>query len=117
MLGCCHNLFAALSRAATKSLAARLRNIGLGAVATNWPRRAAICETCHLRVRVGGVSYCGRPLLQNIRRLPAIDGCGCPTHDKARSPGEHCPLDMHNRAARAIDGSCNCKWCRATASS
>jgi hypothetical protein len=109
---CCQSAFATLSRAAAKSASARLRRLGLTPTKHDWAARAAICERCHLRVLHRGVSYCGRPLLRQIDREPAIDGCGCPTHDKAKSPDEHCPLDADNQPARSIENACSCKWCK-----
>jgi hypothetical protein len=103
--------FAALSRAAAKSAAGRLRELGILPQAVDWARRAAVCETCFLRAVRGGVSYCGRPLLQQITRDPALDGCGCPTRAKAKSPAEHCPLDRGNRPSVQDAQGCTCKWC------
>jgi hypothetical protein len=111
LAGCCTSTLASLSRAAAKSLAATLRSAGVGAVAGDWARRAILCERCHLLVVVQGVSHCGRPLLQQIRRDPSSDGCGCPTRQKAQSPSEHCPLNAQNQRAQTIDGKCDCKWC------
>ncbi len=71
--------------------AARLRRLGLGDVAGNWAARAQICETCPLRVVRRGVSYCGTPFLARIDRDAALDGCGCPTIEKAKTPAERCP--------------------------
>ena len=102
---------AALSGAAAKSAASRLRGLGLLPEAVDWARRASLCETCHLRTVRGGVSYCGRPLLRQISRDPAVDGCGCPTRAKAKSPDEHCPLDRGNRPAVQEGARCTCKWC------
>jgi hypothetical protein len=101
-----------LSRAAAKSAAGRLRQLGILPESVDWAQRAAVCETCHLRTIRAGVSYCGRPLLQQISRDPAQDGCGCPTRAKAKSPDEHCPLDRANQPAVQSD-LCTCKWCRA----
>jgi len=104
--------FAALSRAAAKSAASRLRQLGILPESVDWARRAAVCETCHLRTIRAGVSYCGRPLLQQISRDAAQDGCGCPTRAKAKSPDEHCPLDRANQPAVQSGALCTCKWCR-----
>jgi len=102
--------FAALSRAAAKSAGAKLRKFGALHTSTNWVARATVCERCPLRVVRAGVSYCGKPFLNQIHRDP-IEGCGCPTHEKAKSPREHCPLNVLNRlAVRSAEG-CNCKWC------
>jgi hypothetical protein len=64
-----------------------------------------------MRVIVKGVSHCGRPFTQQIRRDPAIDGCGCPTIAKAKDPGEHCPVDNAFRPATNAEGHCTCRWC------
>jgi hypothetical protein len=113
VLSCCAGTFATLSRAAAKAAKARLREIGWGRVAPDWPRRAQECERCPLRVIRGGITYCGKPLLEQANRSdPATDGCGCPTIAKAKSPDEHCPLNRaHRPAMRARDGACTCKWC------
>ena len=111
---CCRSgSFAALSRAAAKSAAGRLRRLGLLPEAVDWARRATVCETCPLRTIRAGVSYCGQPFLRQIDRDPAREGCGCPTRAKAKSPDEHCPIDAANRPARVSDGLCTCKWCSA----
>jgi hypothetical protein len=94
-----------------KSAAASLRRMGVFVSADDWAGRAELCERCPLRVIQKGVSYCGRPFLQKIDREDSVDGCGCPTREKAKSPGEHCPLDVRNRPAENSDGKCNCKWC------
>ena len=107
---CCSS-FVTLSRAAAKAGAAKLRRFGVAPIAADWTRRAAICERCPLRAVIGGVSYCGTPLLNQLDRNPVYDGCGCPCRDKAKSPSEHCPLDRHHRASQQFDGQCTCKWC------
>jgi hypothetical protein len=107
---CCDTL-KLLSRAAAKSAAARFRNIGIGSTALDWPARAEMCERCPLRRIHRGVSYCGSPFLRHVHREPHLDGCGCPTQAKAKSPQEHCPLDAHHEPAQIISGRCNCKWC------
>src|SRR5918993_5352932 len=99
---CCTSAFTTLSRAAARSAASRLRRLGLLPESVDWAQRAAVCERCHLRVVQGGISYCGRPFLEHVSRDPAHDGCGCPTRAKAKSPGEHCPLDWAHRAARQL---------------
>ena len=111
VLTCCTGGFRTLSRAAAKAATARLRAMGLGATAPDWAPRAEICERCPLRVVRHNVSYCGRPLLERVDRDVETEGCGCPTHAKAKAPDEHCPLDRSNRAAFVIAGNCNCKWC------
>jgi hypothetical protein len=108
---CCQNVFATLSKAAAKAASARLRRLSVLPTRRDWAARAAICETCHLRVLHRGASYCGKPFLELIDRDPTMDGCGCPTHDKAKSPEEHCPIDRQNNAARTDDVRCTCKWC------
>jgi len=89
------------------------RRLGLTGPASGWESRAAVCERCHLRVIQCGVSYCGKPFLHQILRTDAIDGCGCPCQEKAKTPGEHCPLDIHNHPANHAKNPCNCKWCNA----
>lgn len=112
LLTTCCDRFATLSRAAAKAAGARLRALRLARVHPDWARRAEICERCHLRVVRCGVSYCGSPLLGQIERDPAIDGCGCPCHAKAKSPREHCPIDRQSAAAQFVAGQrCTCKWC------
>ena len=114
VLACCGSIgssFRALSRAAAKSAAAKLRLAGMLPVRVDWARRAEICERCPLRVVRKGISYCGNPFLQQLDRDPSIEGCGCPTRDKAKSPSEHCPLTRQNRAARQAPEPCDCKWC------
>lgn len=111
ILTCCAGGFRTLSRAAAKAAKARLREMGVGAVAPDWERRAEQCERCPMRVIRLNISYCGRPLLQRVDRDVETEGCGCPTRAKAKSPEEHCPLDRSNRAATSSEGRCNCKWC------
>lgn len=112
VFSCCSNTFKQLSRAAAKSAASRLRQLGIGSTQPDWPRRAETCERCPLRVVRRGISYCGNPLLDQIDRDPTTDGCGCPTHAKAKDPSEHCPIDVQFNAATVVDGQCNCRWCR-----
>ncbi|HYE18087.1 MAG TPA: hypothetical protein VEA69_06570 [Tepidisphaeraceae bacterium] len=106
--------FAALSRAtaraAVKSAGAIFRRIGGSAVHPDWSNRAARCERCPLRVVSGTASYCGRPFHHQPSR-DVTDGCGCPTREKARDPGEHCPLTVLNQPATVRAGRCDCKWC------
>ena len=109
---CCRSgTFAALSRAAAKCAAGRLRRMGLLPQAIDWAGRAAVCEACPLRTIHRGESYCGRPFLRQLDRDPAEEGCGCPTRAKAKSPGEHCPLDPAHRPATRDGSRCTCKWC------
>ena len=104
--------FAVLSRAAAKSASARLRNLGVLRTNAGWRARADACAACPLRTVVRGVAHCGTPLLRQVHRSPA-DGCGCPVEDKARRPGEHCPLSANGTPRRAAGGACDCKWCGA----
>jgi hypothetical protein len=114
MAACCGTGgFAALSRAAAKSAAGRLRRLGLLPESVDWARRASVCEACPLRTISRGVSYCGRPFLQQIDRNPAEAGCGCPTRDKAKAADEHCPIDERHWPAVQDAGGCTCKWCLA----
>src|SRR3569623_285529 len=111
LLACCRSTFKTLSRAAAKCAAAKLRDAGALRADVDWLRRVEICERCPVRVLHCGVSYCGKPLLQQIDRDPT-QGCGCPVRAKAQSPAEHCPL---TRSLAASDSTiCNCKWCAAT---
>jgi hypothetical protein len=102
---------AAIASAAVKALSSFGRRFGLFNVADNWAARAAVCELCPLRVVQCGISYCGKPYLRQMDRTPSVDGCGCPCREKARSPGEHCPLDRFHRPAVNAGGGCTCKWC------
>ena len=114
---CCgarRSVFATLTRAAAKSAGAKLRGAGALPTAVDWSARASNCERCPLRVVQRGTSYCGRPFLQNVNRDPVTDGCGCPTHAKAKDPAEHCPIDSRYRAAVQSKGECNCRWCVST---
>ncbi|MBC7783751.1 MAG: hypothetical protein H7144_07915 [Burkholderiales bacterium] len=103
--------FIHLSRAAVKATAAKIRGAGLLRENVDWPRKAETCERCPLRVVQCGVSYCGKPFLQQIARDPVVDGCGCPTRAKAKDPKEHCPLTSDHLPAVRDNNSCNCKWC------
>lgn len=109
LLDCCP--LKSITRATAKAAAARFRSIGLSKTAVNWQARAEICERCPMRVIQCGKSYCGKPYLQLINRDQGIDGCGCPTIDKAKDATEHCPIDVRHRASVEVDGKCNCKWC------
>ena len=108
---CCRGAFAALSRAAAKSGASRLRRLGLLPTRVDWVARATVCERCPMRVVSCGVSYCGTPFLRMPLRDPVTDGCGCPTREKARDAAEHCPIDGSHNEAATVDGTCTCKWC------
>jgi hypothetical protein len=116
MLTCCGSGFAPLARAAAKSAAARLRRLGIALVHPRWEQRAAICERCPMRVIHRGSSYCGTPFLRQVERDPAVDGCGCPTVEKARSPAEHCPLTPRHLPAAQLARGCTCRWCAGDAS-
>jgi hypothetical protein len=94
-----------------KAASARFRQMGLTATATRWADRAAVCESCPMRVVHRGVSYCGTPFLKLIDRDPVTEGCGCPTRDKAKSPNEHCPVDRQFNLPVIRDGVCSCRWC------
>jgi hypothetical protein len=107
---CTPNSFRSISRAMAKAASSRFRKMGLGTVAPDWARRAETCERCPMRVGHRGVSYCGKPLLKQIDRDPAVDGCGCPIREKAKAPGEHCPID-HRHQPSTGDAGCRCKWC------
>jgi hypothetical protein len=111
-LGSRPGVFAAFSRAAAKSAAAKLRGLCVLANHRDWPARAAACERCPMRVSHAGVSYCGTPFLRRPLRDAGLDGCGCPTVAKAKDPAEHCPLNAANRAAGGAGGACDCKWCQ-----
>jgi len=107
----CCTTFADLSRAAAKAAKATLRQRGWLPSASNWAARAEICERCPMRIVKCGVSYCGKPFLQQIERDQVLDGCGCPTHKKAKDPSEHCPIIRLGVAASRSEIGCNCKWC------
>jgi len=100
-----------LLEALGKFASARLRQVGALRIHPKWEARATVCEQCALRVVRCGVSYCGNPRFQQIDRDPAIDGCGCPCRDKAKSPHEHCPVDSRYQAAEKHAAGCSCKWC------
>jgi hypothetical protein len=105
-----------ITRAAWKASAATLRSNGVGKVHPDWATRAEACERCAMRVIACNRSYCGQPFKRMPVRNVAVDGCGCPTREKARDPAEHCPLTSDHVAAAGVDGppdgACNCKWCR-----
>ena len=103
-------LLVTLGRAGLKAATARLRTLGAAAEYADWPARAAVCERCPLLVRQCNTSYCGRPFLHLPVRDAAIDGCGCPTHAKAKDPAEHCPLTPRHLPAEAGPAGCPCKW-------
>lgn len=110
---CGSNSLRSISAAMAKAASARLRSIGAGRVAVDWAKRAAICEGCAMRVVRRGVSYCGTPFLQQMDRDPLTDGCGSPTREKAKSPGEHCPVNRRYELPVIEHGNCSCKWCAA----
>ena len=109
----CHsNAFRSITHAMAKAAGAKWRAMGAGATATDWNVRAEVCERCPMRIVHRNTSYCGRPFLNQIDRDPGVDGCGCPTIAKAKTPGEHCPLDV--RHLPVLDSvPCSCKWCAA----
>jgi hypothetical protein len=107
-----------LSRAAFRFTASVFRRAGVGEVHPDWAARAAVCERCPLRVLAGNVSYCGQPIYRKPDRDVAEEGCGCPTREKAKDPGEHCPLTVGHLASSppgaggaGSAGGCDCKWC------
>lgn len=104
-----------LARAAGKAATAKLRGIGMTPEYEDWNVRAEVCERCPLRVVQCGKSFCGPPLLRRPLRDPTVDGCGCPTHAKAKDPTEHCPINWQHDAA-SLHGpgriGCDCKWCK-----
>ena len=101
-----------LSRAAAKAASAKFRQIRLAPTSPMWAQRAEVCERCPLRFVRQGKSYCGRPFLSHMERDASVEGCGCPTHDKAKDPSEHCPLTPGNYpASHAGVAGCDCKWC------
>jgi|GEM_PF-1360411 len=108
---CCSG-FAALSKAAAKSAAAKFRSMGFVAEQSNWPARAMVCERCPLRVIHKKASYCGKPFLQQIERDEVLEGCGCPVRAKAADPAEHCPITPRHIAAVQSPEGCTCKWCQ-----
>ena len=103
--------FRSISAAMAKAAAARLRATGALRTSVDWAARAAACERCPLLVVRGGVGYCGTPFLRQVHRDPTVDGCGCPTRDKARSPAEHCPITPRHGPSSNAGGACSCKWC------
>jgi hypothetical protein len=109
-LFCTTNSFRSISAAMAKSASARLRDLGAARVAPDWPAREQICARCPMHVLHRGIAYCGTPFLQKIDRDPATDGCGCPIRDKARSPGEHCPVTVRHQPSTP-GAPCDCKWC------
>ncbi len=111
---CCSG-FAALSKAAAKSAAAKVRQFRLAPVRVDWAARATVCERCPLRVISKNVSYCGKPFLKQIHRDETLDGCGCPVRAKSQDPAEHCPITRRHLAATQSATGCDCKWCRINA--
>src|ERR1700722_1668256 len=104
---CGSNSFRWISSAMAKAASARWREISGGKVAVGWAQREEICARCPMQVISRGVSYCGTPFLRKMDREPEVDGCGCPTRAKAKSPGEHCPVDARYRLAVAGE-VCSC---------
>ena len=97
-------LLVTLTHAGLKAAKAKLRTLGAAAEYADWPARAAVCERCPLLVRQCDVSYCGKPFLRMPVRDEAVDGCGCPTHAKAKDPAEHCPITPRHLPRRARPG-------------
>jgi hypothetical protein len=56
-------------------------------------RRLSICAQCpsNLAQMAKGEAYCGAPLLHNVARDIAREGCGCPLQKKVAIKGEKCP--------------------------
>jgi hypothetical protein len=106
---CGSNSFRSISVAMAKAASARWRQLSGGRTAVDWVAREEVCARCPMQVISGGTSYCGTPFLRKIDRDPVLDGCGCPTRSKAKSPDEHCPVNANYEAA--AEGQCDCKWC------
>lgn len=98
------------AKALVKGAGAIFRRINGTGNHPRWAERAAVCEKCPNRVVSGTASYCGKPFLNQINRDPVIDGCGCPTREKAKDPTEHCPINTRHQAA-IESPACDCKWC------
>lgn len=106
-------LFVRLSVAGTKRARSLFRRAD--AEYAGWADRAATCARCPLNVVRCGKSYCGKPLLSQLDRDEATQGCGCPIHLKARDPAEHCPRTARFAASSRLDPArCDCLWCAAT---
>lgn len=103
-------LLVRLSQAGVKRLRSVFRDVGVGSVHPHWQARAEICATCPLCVVDRKHTYCGKPLLRQVERDEATEGCGCPILAKARDPAEHCP---RNRlfGPSTKDERCDCMWC------
>lgn len=106
-------MVAILSKAAARFALSIVRRAGSTSIHSDWTTRAALCERCHLRVVVGCVSYCGQPMYKKPHRDESVEGCGCPTREKAKSPDEHCPLTTGHLPASQGVAACDCKWCAA----
>lgn len=105
------SLSATLIRALYKFGGSIVRNYRMAPTHPDWAARAEACERCPLRVIQCGRSYCGKPFLQKVDRDPVVDGCGCPTHAKAKDPTEHCPIDRRMFPAQKNESTCSCRWC------
>jgi hypothetical protein len=102
-----------LSRAAYKRSMAVLRSLRAATEHPRWTERAELCARCPVAVTgKRGVVYCGKPFLQQLHRAPH-EGCGCPVADKARDPGEHCPVNLTLDGRIVAMGVCDCRWCKA----
>jgi hypothetical protein len=97
-----------------KAASSRWRELRGHEPAVDWAAREEICARCPMQVINRGVSYCGTPFLRKIDRDPVTDGCGCPTRAKARSPQEHCPVNIRYELPVLDGNTCTCKWCSST---
>ena len=114
-VACFGRSFATVTRAMARAAGAKLRAMA-GSPHPQWPGRARVCQTCHLLVVRDGTQYCGRPFLRLPVRDPAMEGCGCPVLQKAKSQSEHSPLNARQYPATANSAGCDCNWCRMHAS-
>lgn len=74
---------------------------GIGAASKEvMQSRIEICQQCdaldtqgeRIVRMIDGEPYCGSPLLQNVGRINAKDGCGCPLKKKVARKTEKCPI-------------------------
>lgn len=112
MLGSPSKLLLRLSQAGVKRAASVFRSVGVGSIHPQWQARVDLCATCPLLVVSDRKTFCGRPLLRQIQRDEATEGCGCPIMLKAKDPTEHCPRDRVYMPATQTDAdTCTCTWC------
>jgi hypothetical protein len=103
-----------LTIAGLKRAKSAVRGVGIGASSPDSHLRAATCAACLLSVRQCGKLYCGKPLLRQLERDEATEGCGCPIALKAADPAEHCPrTDRFAASTKADATTCDCLWCAA----